>query len=119
MEDFGNYIEKKRRDKNFTLTDIASKLKISVPYMSDIINGKRNPPDIKKLEILSNILNLSRNERNKMFDLAGKAREQVSPDIVEYIMDDNNLMVRETIRNAQEKKLGNEFWIYVNEEIEK
>ena len=92
--EFGAYIAQKRLEKDVKLKPIAEKLGVSVTYLSDIIKGRRNPPDIDGLEALAEILGLSEEEKNVMFDLAGRDRKQVSPDLPEYIMD-------ETLPNAR------------------
>lgn len=48
---------------------LQKRLGVSVTYLSDIIKGRRNPPDIEGLELLANALNLNEEERNVMFDL--------------------------------------------------
>ena len=54
-----------------------------------------------------------------MFDLAGRERNKAAPDLPEYIMDENLLHVRAALRKASDKKLGDDFWQRVLEEIEK
>lgn len=71
---------------------MAEMLEFSAPYLSDVEKSCRNPPDIEKRNRISRILNLS-DEKNTMFDLAGKMRETVAPALPEYIMDREYVLV--------------------------
>ena len=85
--EFGKFIETKRKALNKTLRGLAADLDIAPAYMSDIEKGHRYPPDKDKLEKMAELLNLSEEEKNKMFDLAAGERDNsVSPDLPEYIM---------------------------------
>ncbi|MHB0833256.1 helix-turn-helix domain-containing protein [Bacillus licheniformis] len=117
--EFGAYIAQKRLEKDVKLKPIAEKLGVSVTYLSDIIKGRRNPPDIDGLEGLAEILGLSEEEKNIMFDLAGRDRKQVSPDLPEYIMDETLPNARVALRRARNAKLGDDFWKEVNQIIDK
>lgn len=96
---FGEFISKKRIDMGFTLRGMAEKLDISPAYLSDIEKSRRNPPDLFLLEKFAQILNLSEEQKNLMYDLAGKDRSEVSPDLSQYIM--SNEIVRIALRKAK------------------
>ena len=117
--EFGAYIAQKRLEKDVKLKPIAEKLGVSVTYLSDIIKGRRNPPDIDGLKALAEILGLTEEEKNIMFDLAGRERNQVSPDLPEYIMDETLPNARVALRRARNAKLGDDFWKEVNRIIDK
>lgn len=117
--EFGAYIAQKRLEKDVKLKPIAEKLGVSVTYLSDIIKGRRNPPHIDGLEALAEILGLTEEEKNIMFDLAGRERNQVSPDLPEYIMDETLPNARVALRRARNAKLGDDFWKEVNRIIDK
>ncbi|HEK9983027.1 TPA: helix-turn-helix transcriptional regulator [Streptococcus equi subsp. zooepidemicus] len=117
--EFGAFIARKRLEKDIKLKSIAEKLGVSVTYLSDIIKGRRNPPDIDRLESIAAVLNLNDVERNEMFDLAGRERNQVSPDLPEYIMDETLPSVRVALRRAKSQSLGEDFWQEVNKIIDK
>ena len=106
-------------EKDIKLKPIAEKLGVSVTYLSDIIKGRRNPPDIDGLESIAAVLNLDEAERNEMFDLAGRERNQVSPDLPEYIMDEALPSARIALRRAKSQGLGEDFWQEVNKIIDK
>lgn len=117
--EFGAFIAQKRVEKDVKLKQIAEKLDMSVTYLSDIIKGRRNPPDIGGLEALADALHLSESEKVEMLDLAGRERNQVSPDLPEYIMDETIPFARVALRRARDAKLGNDFWAEVNSIIDK
>lgn len=117
--EFGAYIARKRIEKDVKLKPIAEKLGLSVTYLSDIIKGRRNPPNIDGLEALAEALNLNAAERDEMFDLAGRERSQVSPDLTEYIMNKNIPSARAAFRKARNGGLGDDFWQEVNQIIDK
>ena len=117
--EFGAFIARKRLEKDIKLKPIAKRLGVSVTYLSDIIKGRRNPPDIDGLEAIAEALNLDENERNEMFDLAGRERNQVSPDLPEYIMDEALPSARVALRRAKNQSLGDDFWQEVNKIIDK
>jgi transcriptional regulator with XRE-family HTH domain len=117
--EFGAFIARKRLEKDIKLRPIAEKLGVSVTYLSDIIKGRRNPPDIDGLEKLAQALNLNEQEREEMLDLAGRERKQVSPDLPDYIMDESLPNARVALRRAKSQGLGDDFWQEVNQIIDK
>lgn len=117
--EFGAFIAQKRLEKDIKLKPISEKLEISVTYLSDIIKGRRNPPDIDGLETLAKVLNLSEEEREEMLDLAGRERKQISPDLPEYIMDEALPNARVALRRAKSQGLEDDFWQEVNQIIDK
>jgi hypothetical protein len=73
---------------------------LSIPY--DIENNRRYPIT-GKLEVLVKLLELSPEEQDLLYDLAGKARNEVSPDLLEYIMDlEVSPYVRTALRKAKQ-----------------
>jgi len=105
---FGEFIANKRKQKRITLRKMAEMLDISPAYLSDIEKSRRNPPDINILNKISLVLNLTEEEKYMMFDLAGKERNEVSPDLPEYIMNKN--IVRVALRKANKKGATDDDW---------
>ena len=105
---FGKFIECKRKESKITLRAMALKLNIAPAYLSDIEKGRRYPPE-RLFDDLSKILQLSRDERLEMLDLAASAREnQVSADIAGYVMEED--LARVALRRAKQRKLSPEQW---------
>ena len=121
--EFGAFINEKRKGRgpdgqDIMLKDIATALGVTPTYLSDIVKGRRNPPDIETLNKLAVILQLTKEEREYMYDLAGQERKEAAPDLPEYLMDKDLPHVRAALRRASDKKLGDEFWKRVMEQIE-
>lgn len=116
--EFGSFIARKRLEKDVRLKPMADRLGVSVTYLSDIIKGRRNPPEMTGLEALADVLGLNEVERNEMFDLAGRERNQVSPDLPDYIMDETLPNARIALRRARNAGLGDDFWKEVNRIID-
>ena len=109
--DFGKFINEKRLGRasdgsDILLKDIAQAMGTTATYLSDIIKGRRNPPEMSMLLKIADVLRLTDEERAEMFDLAGRERNEAAH-------------VRAALRKASDKKLGDDFWQRVLEEIEK
>ncbi len=106
---FGKFIEQKRKAIGMTLRGLAAELNIAPAFMSDIEKGHRYPPSKEKLYEMARILRLNTEETNMMFDLAAGERDNsVSPDLPEYIM--NNENVRVALRMARDKGASAKTW---------
>lgn len=117
--EFGKYIAEKRLEKDVKLRPIAERLGVSVTYLSDIIKGRRNPPEKEGLEKIAETLGLSQEEKDEMYDLAGRDRKQVSPDLTDYIMDSSRPNARLAYRKARNANLGDDFWKEVIDMMDK
>jgi transcriptional regulator with XRE-family HTH domain len=116
--EFGKFIETKRKALNKTLRGLAADLDIAPAYMSDIEKGHRYPPDKEKLEKMAELLNLSEEEKNKMFDLAaGEKDNSVSPDLPEYIMGTEKARV--ALRMARDNGATDATWQKIIDMLEK
>ena len=114
---FGDFISKKREEQQISLREMAKRLDITAPYLSDVEKDRRNPFDLEKLDLISNLLLLSEDEKIVMMDLAGKKRNAVAPDLPEYIME--NDFVRTALRTARDLNIGESEWIQFIKELEK
>ena len=122
--EFGKYIDDKRRGRagggeDIKLKDIAEAMGMTASYLSDIIKGRRNPPEMHIIEKIAVVLKLSPDERNELLDLAGRERDGAAPDLPDYLMNTELTHVRKALRRASEKKLGDDFWKKVVEDIDK
>lgn len=114
---FGEFIKEKRLTQGITLRGLAAEIGIAPAYMSDIEKGHRYPPDKDRLYDMASALHFSAEERDIMFDLAGKAKENsVSPDLPAYIM--ANSQVRAALRMARDFGKGNDFWQTLIDQME-
>lgn len=106
---FGEFIAQKRIEMGITLRDMASRLGVTAPYLSDVEKDRRNPFDMDKLTLLATILQLSPEENAQMLDLVGKKRNSVAPDLPEYIMGRD--YVSAALRTARDLNAGEEEWL--------
>ena len=114
---FGEFISKKRVEKQITLRKMAAMLDISAPFLTDVEKDRRNPFDLDKLTQLAGILGLTPEEHAFMLDLAGKKRNAVAPDLPEYIMGRD--YVSAALRTARELDAGEEEWNQFVAELKK
>ena len=122
--EFGQYVNAKRKGRgpggdDILLRDLAKAMGgISVSYLSDILKGRRNPPEIGQLELMAQALSLTPEERDEMLDLAGRERAEAAPDLPGYIMDEKIPHVRTALRRASKKGLGDDFWKRIVDKID-
>ena len=114
-QNFGEFLQKKREERQITLRGMAEKLKMSAPYLSDIEKGRRNPPEMDKLQLIAQILGLTEEENAIMLDLAGKMRNTVAPDLPEYIMERD--YVSAALRTARDLDASEADWLKFVEEL--
>ncbi|MDD4291029.1 MAG: helix-turn-helix transcriptional regulator [Clostridia bacterium] len=112
---FGDFLQKKREEKTITLRKMAEILGFSPAFMSDVEKGRRNPPEMEKLEQISRTLCLTEEEKAVMLDLAGKMRNSVAPDLPTYIMERD--YVSAALRTARDLDAGEEEWKKFVEEL--
>lgn len=98
---FGKYL-RECREPIMSLQDLADILDCSKPYLWDIEKGNTKPPqNYKRLADIANALKLEGKPREKLFDLAAKAVEDIPLDIKEIIKSNPEWI--EKIRNSKEK----------------
>ncbi|MBR1708517.1 MAG: helix-turn-helix transcriptional regulator [Clostridia bacterium] len=106
---FGGYVRGKRLGAGINLRKMAEILNIAPAYMSDIENDHRYPPEKDKIYKIAEALKLTKEETDHLFDLAaGNKKNSVSPDIADYIMEQDKSRV--ALRIARDKGLGEKEW---------
>ena len=106
---FGSYVREKRLAAKVNLRKLAGIPDIAPAYMSDIENDHRYPPEKDKIYKIAEALNLTQEETNELFDLAaGNKKNSVSPDIADYIMDQDKSRV--ALRLARDLGAGEKEW---------
>lgn len=116
-QNFGDFLQKKRTEKEITLRKMAEMIGITAPYLTDIEKDRRNPPEMEKLETIARILNLPDEDKAIMFDLAGKKRNSVAPDLPEYIMERD--YVSAALRTARDLDASEQEWLNFVEDLKK
>ena len=106
---FGSYVREKRLEAKINLRKLAGILGIAPAYMSDIENDHRYQPEKEKIYKIAEDLNLSKEEKDYLFDLAaGNKKNSVSPDIADYIMEQEKTRV--ALRLARDIGAGEREW---------
>ena len=116
VQTFGEFLQAKREEREIPLRRMAVEIGISPAFYSDIEKGRRNPPEIEKLDLIAEKLQLTEAEKNQMFDLAGKMRNSVAPDLPPYIMKNN--FVSAALRTARDLGAGEDEWNKFVEELQ-
>ena len=112
----GEFISQKRIEKKLTIRELASLISISVTYLADIEHDRRNPMDREKLDEVAEVLNLTQQEREEMYDLAGKKRGEVAPDLTDYVV--GNPHISYLLRRARDAGAGEEEWLKMIADLE-
>jgi len=108
---FSLFLRENRKQREYTLSEMADKTGISIGYYSDIENGRRSPPDREILDKMIVALHLNKTDRAILYDLAGKARSAAPPDLPDYIND--HQVVRAALRLAREKANDDDWWRFI------
>lgn len=114
-QNFGAFLQSKREEKKITLRKMAEMLGFSAPFLSDVEKDRRNPPELAKLELIAKILGLTYEEQETLYNLAGKKRDSVAPDLPEYIMKRD--YVAAALRTARDLDAGEEEWLRFVQEL--
>ena len=114
-QNFGEFLQRKRTEKQITLRKMAEMIGITAPYLPDIEKDRRNPPEMEKLELISQILMLNDEDKTTMYDLAGKKRNSVAPDLPDYIMEHD--YVSAALRTARDLDASEADWLKFVEEL--
>lgn len=119
-ENFGQYLYS-IRSSQMTLREFAARVDKSPGYMCDLENNRKDPPNKELLDAIVEILSLDDTERIKLFDLAGKGRQEVSADLPDYIMNSEvGDSVRLALRTAKNNNASVEDWLkFIDEMLEK
>lgn len=114
---FGSYLQSQRSGK-MTLRAFAAEIYVTAGYISDIENDRRDPPGKELLDKMADVLSITGPDLIKLYDLAGKGREEVSPDLPDYIMNsDISDTVRLALRIAKDNGASLEEWLRFIEDV--
>lgn len=115
---FGEKLKSIRVEKDISLRKLAEKLGVSAPYLSDVERGQRKPLSGEYIDRVAEVLNLTPEERQSLFDAAAAVRgDVVASDVILYAGEVKN--VSAALRKARELNLGDEEWLQIIEDMEK
>ena len=66
---FGDYISQKRKEKNFTIRELANKLNISFTYLSDVEKGRAKAFKQETLKKIIEVLQLNKDDNQTLLNL--------------------------------------------------
>ena len=112
---FGELLAALREEHDFTLRELARQLGVSAPFLSDVEKNRSAPLTKDRLDKVAEILHLNTDEKTAMFDLVGRQRNTVAPDLPDYIMGRD--YVAAALRTARDA--GEAEWLKFVEELKK
>ena len=107
-KNFGEFLSSMREEKDITLREMARKLGVSAPFLSDVEKNRCAPLTAERLEKVAGILGLSTSEKADMYDLVGRQRDIVAPDLPDYIKSREYVSV--ALRTARDMDAGEAEW---------
>jgi transcriptional regulator with XRE-family HTH domain len=105
---FGEYLKGKREEKQISLRELARRLEVSAPFLSDVENNRRGPLTEERLADLAKVLNLNENEKAEMYDIVGKQKGLLAPDLNPYVTE--RPYVNAALRTARNLEANKEDW---------
>ena len=112
---FGAFLTAKREERDLTLREMARQMGVSAPFLSDVEKDRTAPLTKDRLDKVAEILNLDTDERTAMFDLVGKQKNTVAPDLPDYIMGRD--YVAAALRTARDLNAGEAEWLKFVEDL--
>ncbi len=105
---FGEYLKHKREEKQISLREVARTLGVSAPFLSDVENNRRAPLTEERLADLAKVLNLNEKEKAEMYDIVGKQKGLLAPDLNPYVTE--RPYVNAALRTARNLEANEEDW---------
>ena len=112
--DFGEFVRARREALGKSLRALAAEVGIAPAYLFDIEKGNRSAPG-KHLVKLAGGLELEGGEAARFYDLAGLARNTISPDLSDYV--NKTELARVALRLARDQGISEEMWRKFIEDI--
>jgi transcriptional regulator with XRE-family HTH domain len=105
---FGEYLKHKREEKQISLREVARTLGVSAPFLSDVENNRRGPLTEERLADLAKVLHLNEKEQAEMYDIVGKQKGLLAPDLNPYVTE--RPYVNAALRAARNLEANEEDW---------
>lgn len=107
---FGEFLREKRLERKLVLRKLATEIRVSPSLLSDIENGEKNAPSDEILKGITNVLEMNKEETEKLYDLAAETKNglQVPVDIKESVMSNNTIKI--ALRVAKDFDATDEEW---------
>lgn len=105
---FGECLAYLREAKDVTLRELARKIGVSAPFLSDVEKGRRAALTAERIEMVAKVLNLSEEEKTDLHTAAGRQKNSIPTDLPEYIMEHD--YVSAALRTARDLDASEEEW---------
>ena len=105
---FGEYVRARREALGKSLRGLAAELEMTPAYLNDIEKDNRYAPPEKYLAKMVEVLQISGEEVHYFYDLAGKSRNDVFPDLTPYIGEKS--IARVALRKARDLDIPDSKW---------
>lgn len=112
---FGEFLTAKREERDLTLREMARQMGVSAPFLSDVEKNRSAPLTKERLDKVAEILHFDTDEKTAMYDLVGRQRNTVAPDLPEYIIGRD--YVAAALRTARDLNAGEAEWLRFVEEL--
>ena len=108
---FGSFLTRKRKEKGITLREFARQVGVSPEYVCNIEKCRRAAPAQEVLERFARILTLSKEDTERMYDLAvhSKNTENAVPEDLTGFLNDNRVVLT-ALRTAKDVDATDEEW---------
>ena len=117
LTDFGQFISEQKEKRSIQSQELADRIGISKGYLSQIEHGKRLCYGKGLLPKIAEALELSDEERYKLYDLYAAASGRISPDIEAYIR--SNPVIVQVLRKAHDVGATAQQWEEIIDLLEK
>jgi len=104
---FGGYVKARREALGKSTRGLAAELEMGPAYLNDIEKGNRYAPE-KYLAGMVEVLQITGDEVDHFYDLAGKSRKDNFPDLTPYIGE--KPIARVALRRARDLNIPDSKW---------
>jgi len=104
---FGAYVQARREALGKSMRSLAFELEMTPAYLNDIEKGNRYAPE-KHLAKMVEALNITGDDVDCFYDLAGKSRNDNFPDLTPYIGEKH--IARVALRKARDLSIPDSRW---------
>ena len=116
-DSFGAFLTEKREKQCISLRRFAQELGVSPAFITEVEKNRSAPLTAERLAVAANVLHLSPEEKAEMYDLAGRQRDLIAPDLPEYIKGRD--YVSYALRAARDLGADENDWLQFVEELKK
>lgn len=110
-ETFGSFLTRKRKEREITLREFARRVDLSAEYVCNIEKCRKPAPTAEVLERIAKVLMLSKDDSERMYDLAvnTKNTENAVPEDLTGFLNNNRIVVT-ALRTAKDVDATDEEW---------